>query len=231
MATFLTITQNGFNFNVHEADKLKADEEWGIERVAAFMSVHHVLSTMATKYMKGMTLRPAVASIMYTLNCDAVTSRDLDKLTGYLVPKLCDIYTSDGWGFLGGALSKVLDDVEKLALDHIASEEEPIEILGKTCTPPKFLSRPSKLEYDAIIAKDKAAEQALWDRFKEVLNSGKAAGHHIQMREGPNVYTCVIIKVSPKCIYCDVKDEYGRLLQSGARFPRDSKRFIIASFR
>lgn len=231
MATFLTITQNGFNFNVHEADKLKSDEEWGIERVAAFMSVHHVLNTMATKYMKGRTLRPVVASIMYTLNCDKATSRDLDKLTGYLVPKLCGIYTSDGWGFLGGPLTKVLDGVEKLALDHIAAEEAPIEVLGKTCTPPKFLSRPSKEEYDIIVAKDKAAEQALWDRFKEVLNSGKARGHRIQMREGSNEYTCIIVKVSTRCVYCDVKDEFGRLLQSGARFPKDSKRFIIASFK
>lgn len=231
MATFLTITQNGFNFNVHEADKLKSDEEWGIERVAAFMSVHHVLNTMATKYMKGRTLRPVVASIMYTLNCDKATSRDLDKLTGYLVPKLCGIYTSDGWGFLGGPLTKVLDGVEKLALDHIAAEEAPIEVLGKTCTPPKFLSRPSKEEYDIIVAKDKAAEQALWDRFKEVLNSGKAQGHRIQMREGSNEYTCVIVSVSARCVYCDVKDEFGRLLQSGARFPKDSKRFIIASFK
>lgn len=231
MATFLTITQNGFNFNVHEADKLKSDEEWGIERVAAFMSVHHVLNTMATKYMKGLTLRPVIASIMYTLKCDEATSRDIDKLTGYLVPKLCGIYTSDGWGFLGGSLSRVLDDVEKLAIDYITAEEAPITVLGKTCAPPKFLSRPSKEEYDIIVAKDKAAEQALWDRFKEVLNSGKAEGHHIQMREGSNVYTCIIVKVSPKCVYCDVKDEYGRLLQSGARFPRDSKRFIIASFK
>lgn len=231
MATFLTITQNGYNFTVHEADTLKSDEEWGIERVAAFMSVHHVLNAMATKYMKGMTLRPIIASIMYTLNCDEVTSRDLDKLTGYLVPKLCDIYTSDGWGFLGGPLAQVLDAVEKLALDHIAAEEAPIEVMGKTCTPPRFLSRPSKEEYDIRIAKDQAAEQALWDRFKEVLDSGKAEGHCIQMREGSNVYTCIIVKVSPRCVYCDVKDEYGRLLQTGARFPRDSKRFIIASFR
>lgn len=231
MATFLTITQNGYNFTVHEADTLKSDEEWGIERVAAFMSVHHVLNAMATKYMKGMTLRPIIASIMYTLNCDEVTSRDLDKLTGYLVPKLCDIYTSDGWGFLGGPLAQVLDAVEKLTLDHIAAEEAPIEVMGKTCTPPRFLSRPSKEEYDIRIAKDQAAEQALWDRFKEVLNSGKAEGHRIQMREGSNVYTCIIVKVSPRCVYCDVKDEYGRLLQTGARFPRDSKRFIIASFR
>lgn len=231
MATFLTITQNGYNFTVHEADTLKSDEEWCIERVAAFMSVHHVLNAMATKYMKGMTLRPIIASIMYTLNCDEVTSRDLDKLTGYLVPKLCDIYTSDGWGFLGGPLAQVLDAVEKLALDHIAAEEAPIEVMGKTCTPPRFLSRPSKEEYDIRIAKDQAAEQALWDRFKEVLNSGKAEGHRIQMREGSNVYTCIIVKVSPRCVYCDVKDEYGRLLQTGARFPRDSKRFIIASFK
>lgn len=231
MATFLTITQNGYTFIAHEADKLKSDEEWSIERVAAFMSVHHVLNTMATKYMKGMTLRPAVASIMYTLNCDEASSRDIDKLTGYLVPKLCGIYTSDGWGFLGGPLAQVLDSVEKLALDHIAAEEAPIDVLGKKVASPKFLSRPSKQEYDALLAQDQAAEQELWNRFNEVLDSGRAKGHHIKMREDSNEYTCVIVSVSAKCVYCDVKDEYGRLLQSGARFPRNSKRFVIASFR
>ena len=49
MATFLTITQNGFNFNVHEADKLKPDEEWGIERVAAKFTKETPYSTVKIK--------------------------------------------------------------------------------------------------------------------------------------------------------------------------------------
>lgn len=231
MATFLTITQKGYTFIAHEADKMKTDEEWSIERVAAFMSVHHTLNTMATRYAKGVTFRPAAASIMYSLECDEPTSRDLDKLTQYLVPKLCGIYTSDGWGFLGGPLKKVLDDVEKLALDYVADEQAPMQIFGKEVIPSPFYSRPSEAEYRALTEETAAAEKALWDKFKAVLDSGKAAGHRIKMREGSNIYTCIIVKVSPRCVYCDVKDEYNRLLQSGARFPRDSKRFIIESFK
>lgn len=232
MAKFLTITQNGFTFTVHDADKLVADEEWGIERVSAFISLHHVLNVMATRYTKGMTFRLSVASIMYTLKCDSVTSKDLNKLNNYLIRELCGIYDDpQRQGFLGRPLSVVLDDIEVKALDYIKESEAPVEALGKTVTPPPFFSRPSKAEYDAQVAGEKAVEQQLWDNFRAVLDSGHAHGHSIKMRDGSNVYTCYITKVSPKCIYCDVKDEYNRLLQSGARFPRDSKRFIIGTFR
>lgn len=231
-AKFLTIAQEGYDFIVHDADKLVNDERWGVERVAAFMSVHHVLNVMATKYVKGMTFKPTVAAIQYTLHCDAVTSEDINKITAFLVPKLCAIYSdTTKQGFLGRPLNMVLDEVTNMVLDHIKSEEAPLEVFGQIVKPKPFLSRPSKAEYDAEIERSKAIEQELWDKFRAVLNSGKAAGHRIQIREGSNIYIGIITKVSPKCVYCDVRDEYNRLLQHGARFPRDSKRFIIESFR
>ena len=232
MATFYTITQKGFNFTLHEADKLKKDEEWSIERVAAFMSVHHVLNIEATKYAKGMTYRPAVAAIQYTLKCDEATSADINKLTKYLVPKLCAMYDDqDRQGFLGKPLSTLLDEIEIMANEFVQEHQAPIEVFGKLVTPSPFYSRPTRLEYDSIEADHQAFEQSLWDKYREVLNSGNAAGHRIKMREGSNLYTCVITRVSDKCVYCDVKDEFGRTLQTGARFPKESKRFLIDTFR
>lgn len=232
MAKFLTITQKGYTFQVHDADKLVADETWTIERVAAFMSVHHVLNVMATKYAKGLTLRPAVAAIQYTLKCDEVTSADINKLNQYLVSKLIGIYQDPTQqNLLGRPLSAVLDEVTAIADHHVLHEQEPIEVLGRVITPPPFYSRPSKMEYDAIVEKEAAIEQAYWDKFNECLSNGTAQGHKILIREGSNVYTGIIVNVSPKCVYCDIKDEYGRLIQSGARFPRDSKRFVIESFK
>ena len=232
MAEFWTITQKGFNFIRHNADKLVRDEEWSIERVAAFMAVHHTLNIMATKYAKGITLRPKVACIQYTLQCDPQTSADLDKLTTALVPKLCAIYSApETQGYLGRPLNLVLDDVVALAQDYIAKEEAPFEVFGQPVTPPPFYSRPSKQEYDAIQEQEQAREKAYWDNFKNALESGAALQHKILIREGANTYTGIIVGVTARCVYVDLKDEYGRLLQHKARLPRNSPRFIIESFR
>lgn len=230
MAKFLTITQKGYTFTVHDADKLVRDEEWNIERVSAFMSIHHTLNVMATKYAKGITYRPAIACIMYTLNCDPDTSKDLDKLNSYLIGKLCSMYENpDQQRLLGRQLSHVLDEIEVMALDYIKAKEAPIEVFGKQVSPGPFFTRPSKLEYDTLLEREQAQEQRYWDRLDELVKAGTAHGHKILIRDGSNTYTGIITATSAKCIYCDVKDEYGRLIQSGARFPKDSKRFIIES--
>ena len=232
MAEFWTITQKGFNFIRHNADKLVEDEEWSIERVAAFMAVHHTLNVMATRYSKGLTLRPKIASIQYTLKCDQRSSADLNRLTRAIVPKLCAYYDApDTQGFLGRPLDIVLDDVVKLVQDYVAQREAPIEVFGETLTPPPFYSRPSKQEYDAIQEQEQATEQAYWDKFKKALEDGTAVNHRIKIREGANTYTGTIIEITARCIYVDLKDEYGRLLQHHARLPRNSPRFIIESFR
>ena len=232
MADFWTITQRGFNFIRHTSDKLVEDAEWSIERVAAFMAVHHTLNVMATRYSKGLTRRPKIACIQYTLKCDPQTSADLDKLTKALVPKLCAYYNAtETQSYLGRPLEIVLDDVVKLAQDYVAKEEAPVEVLGKTVTPPPFYSRPSKQEYDAIQEREQAQEQAYWDKFKKALEAGTAMNHKILIREGANTYTGIIIGVTARCVYVDLKDEYGRLLQHNARLPRNSPRFIIESFR
>lgn len=232
MAEFWTITQKGFNFTRHNADKLIEDEEWNIERVAAFMAVHHTLNIMATRYAKGLTLKPKIATIQYTLKCDPPTSTDLNRLTKAIVPKLCAYYTApDTQGFLGRPLDIVLDDVVKLVQDYVAQRETPFEVFGETVTPPPFYSRPSKMEYDAIQEKEQAREQAYWDKFKKALEDGTAMNHRIKIREGANTYTGIIIGVTARCVYVDLKDEYGRLLQHNARLPRNSPRFIIESFR
>lgn len=230
-AKFLTITQKGYTFIVHDSDKSVPDEEWSIERVAAFISVHYTLNVMATKYQKGQTFRTTVAAIQYTYNADEPTSRDIEKLTNYLAPKLCSMYSDPTQqGFLGRPLSMVLDDVVAMAEHHVHTEEAPIEVFGQKVTPKPFYSRPSKQEYDAELELQQGAEKAMWDHFKNVLNSGSAAGHRISVREGANIYSATIVKVSEKCIYCDIRDEFNRLLQKGARLPRNSSRLIIESF-
>ena len=84
---------------------------------------------------------------------------------------------------------------------------------------------------DAIQEQEQATEQAYWDKFKKALEDGTAVNHRIKIREGANTYTGTIIEITARCIYVDLKDEYGRLLQHHARLPRNSPRFIIESFR
>lgn len=232
-AKFLTITQRGADFIVHDSsDKSIKDETWGIERLAAFMAYHYTLNTCARKYVKGATFVPAVGAIQYTCEgFDEPTSRDIDKLTAYLVPKLCSFYSDPTkQGYLGRPLPKVLDDVEALAKEWVESEEKPFEAFGKTVTPKRFYSRATREEYDEELRLREEQSKLMWDRFRDVLNSGKAAGHRISIREGKNIYSGIITKVSEKSVYCDLKDEYGRVLQTGARIPKNSPRLIIESF-
>lgn len=232
-AKFMTFTQHGADFIVHDSsDKSIKDETWGIERLAAFMSYHYTLNTCARKYMKGATFVPAVGAIQYSCEgFDQPTSRDIDKLTAYLVPRLCAFYSDPTkQGYLGRPLPQVLDDVEALAKEWVANEETPFEAFGQVTPRPRFYSRPTREEYDEELRLKEEKSKLMWDRFRDVLNSGKAAGHRISIREGKNVYSAIITKVSEKSVYCDLKDEYGRVLQSGARIPRNSPRFIIESF-
>lgn len=232
-AKFMTITQHGADFIVHDSsDKTIKDETWGIERLAAFMSYHYTLNTCARNYRKGATFVPAVGAIQYSCEgFDQATSRDIDKLTSYLVPKLCSYYWDPTkQGYLGRPLRIVLDDVEALAKEWVESEEAPFEAFGQVSERPRFYSRPTREEYDEELKLREDKSKLMWDRFRDVLNSDKAAGHRISIREGRNVYSATIVKVSEKSVYCDIKDEFGRVLQKGARLPRNSPRFIIESF-
>jgi hypothetical protein len=232
MAKFLTITQRGYTFVVHDADKLIADEEWTIERVASFMSLHNVLNTSATRYSKGITFRPAIATIMYTLNCDSATSKDLDKLSRYLIPKISDSYNdADRQSLLGKPLATVLDALEQAAITHVQEAEAPMTVFGKEVPQPRFYQRPTEQEYNAELERATAQEKRYWDNFKSALSEGRALHHKILIRDGSNVYTGTITGVTAKCVYCDMVDEYGRLIQKDARLPKDSSRFIIESFR
>lgn len=231
MAKFLTITQQGYNFIVHDADKLIADEEWGIERVAAFMSLHNVLNTSATRYSKGITFRPAIAAIMYTLKCDSLTSKDLDKLSRYLIPKISDSYNdADRQSLLGRPLATVLDALEAIAVTHVQESEAPIEVFGQIVQQPRFYQRPTEQEYNAELERARNQEQKYWENFRKALAEGRALHHKMLIREGANTYTGTITGVTAKCVYFDIVDEYGRLIQKDARIPKDSSRLIIESF-
>lgn len=231
MAKFWTITQNGYNFIVHDADKLVADEEWGIERVTAFICLHNVLNTSATRYSKGITFRPAIAAIMYTLKCDQATSKDINKLSHFLIPKITDSYTdADRQSLLGRPLATVLDALEQSAISYIAQAEAPITVFGKEVPQPRFYSRPTESEYTAELERARNQEQRYWDNFKKHLTEGTALHHKILIRDGANIYTGTITGVTAKCVYCDMVDEYGRLIQKDARLPKNSPRFIIESF-
>lgn len=231
MAEFWTITQKGYTFNWHNADKLIADEEWSIERVASFIAIHHVLNIMATRYSKGLTMRPKVAAIQYTLKCDPESSKDINKLTKYLVPQLCSLYNNvETQSYLGRPLNLVLDDVTVMAQEYVSKQEAPIEVFGKMVKPDRFYSRPTQQEYDAILEKEQRQEQRYWEKFKEVLDSGSVHGHRILVRDGNDTYTAYLKSVTKLCVYVDLKDEYGRLVQTNARMPRNSPRFIIESF-
>lgn len=231
MATFLNIEQDGYYFTVHNNDKMVADETWTIERVAAFMALHHTLNVKATRYVKGLTFRTAVAAIIYTLTCDPESSKDINKITNWLVAQLCEMYDDDSrQGLLGRPLNLILDDLTKMVEDHIKDVTQPTEVFGKVVPAEPFFSRPSKEEYDAVLEREKRQEQAYWNRFTEELNNGTAIKRKILVRDGHETLTAIIVGITPKSIVCDLFNEYNQKVESSKRIPKNSTRLIIESY-
>ena len=79
------IQQDGFDFIYKSTENYqKIVQRWSIERVAAYMSVIHVVQVKYTRCYSRITYCPKLGMTFYELqNTDTATNRDIDKLTSY----------------------------------------------------------------------------------------------------------------------------------------------------
>lgn len=143
-----TITQTGYDFIYRQrvSGRLPIVETWGIERVAAYMFLIEFYRVRSQRYVGSFTFVSRVGNIQYELSeCDKETNHDLDKLTKVLLP-----YTSDDLCTMWyTSFDMALNMAEKMIKEKIALAEEPYEMLGQKITPPRFLTRPTREEYEA----------------------------------------------------------------------------------
>lgn len=165
----ITITQNGYNF-VYRAPvpgQSPRVEEWGIERVGAFVFLVEFYRINSQKYVGKYTLVAAVGSIQYELDgFDKDTNRDIDKLTRLLMP-----YTTPELKIMWYTqFNKALDMAERMLKEKVADLEAPYEVAGNIFTPKPFYQRMSKADYDEKVKADmEAARTAVGATIDDVL--------------------------------------------------------------
>ena len=228
------IQQDGFEFIYRSTENYqRIVQRWSIERVAAYMTVIHVVQVRYTKYYSHITYCPKLGMTFYELqNTDEATNRDIDKLTSYLSAYLSR-ELDNGSTILSAPLPDVLDTLEQKLKNHVQASEEPINVLGQMYTPPKFYSRPSKEVYDAEKLKAEREATERKEALARALNSDSCIGKRVKISYGSDVYTGYITRTTDKSIYVDVYDIYpaGRaVIQLNARLPKTSTRIISCVF-
>lgn len=144
-----TITQNGYDFiyRTKRSGQAPVVENWGIERVAAFIFLVEFHRLRSQRCIRNFTFVSRYGSIQYELeNFDHATYRDVDKLTKILLPytddKLCTIfYTS---------FEKGLDLGEHILKEKVSHVEEYYNALDDSTSETRFYTRPTREEYEKI---------------------------------------------------------------------------------
>lgn len=228
------IQQDGFDFIYKATENYQRNvQHWSIERVAAYMSVIHVVQVKYTRYYSRITYCPKLGMTYYDLqNTDEATNRDLDKLTRYLSSYLLR-ELEDGSDVISAPLPEVLDKLEAHLKDYVTQSEEPFEVLGKKCYPPKFYSRPTREAYEAERIKAEAEANERKAALAQALSTDKCIGKRVKISYGADVYVGRIVRITDKSIYVDVYDcppaSYA-VVQLNARLPKTSTRIVSGVF-
>lgn len=224
------IMQDGFDFQFKTTENYqRIVQTWSIERVAAYMSVIHVVQVRYTKYYSHITYCPRLGMTYYELqNTDPPTNKDLNKLTAYMS---CYLFgkLEEGSDILSAPLPEVLDKLEAILKKHVEEAEAPLNVLGQIYTPPKYYSRPSREVYEAARKQAEAEAAARKNALATALSSDSCVGKRLKISYGDDIYVGYITRVTDKSIYVDVYDVYpaGRsVVQLNARLPKTSTRIV-----
>lgn len=232
MAT--TIKQNGFDFTyIHKVPGSLPDvQTWGIEKVASFMFLIEFHRLESQRYQKGFTRISRYGRIQYELEeIDDKTYSDLDLMTkrlNLIVSSDKDRETlylmefTDGLDFLEAKLKTYIEDANK-----------PVEVFGKSFIPGTEFTRPSKEEYDELLAEKRAREdeeaRLLAERRTKTQTSSitpVATGQIIRfdfIKHG--VLECKVIGVVGRSYICEVYKD-GKCIDNACKIGRTSKRIV-----
>lgn len=225
------IQQDGFDFIYRATENYqRIVQRWSIERVAAYMSVIHVVQTKYTRYFSHITYCPKLGMTYYELqNTDEATNRDIDKLTSYMSSYLYR-ELDKGNPILSAPLPIVLDKLEQQLKDYVVTNEQPINVLGQMYTPPKFYSRPTREVYDAQKQQAEAEANARKEALASALSTDQCVGKRLKVSYGEDTYVGRIIRITDKSVYLDVYADGHVVIQLNARLPKTSTRIVSGVF-
>ena len=225
------IQQDGFDFIYRATENYqRIVQRWSIERVAAYMSVIHVVQTKYTRYFSHITYCPKLGMTFYELqNTDEATNRDIDKLTSYMSSYLYR-ELDKGNPILSAPLPIVLDKLEQQLKDYVVTNEQPINVLGQMYTPPKFYSRPTQEVYDAQKQQAEAEANARKEALASALSTDQCVGKRLKVSYGEDIYIGRIIRITDKSVYLDVYADGHVVIQLNARLPKTSTRIVSGVF-
>lgn len=220
------LIQTGYNFRYTATTGGNViDEEWGIERVAAYMCIVEANRMLSQRYEKYRTYCSRIGMTLYDVEfLDSATKVDLNTLINKFLPEVLDT-DNDNIKYLGMPLNTALDALEAKVKDLIVDEESPIEAFGQIYTPDKLLTRPTAEEYSEIVAK-KAEKEA---KFRKELNEQIAegvVGKKVTVICNDHECECRVTKESDKYLYLTVYDDGGAVIQTDMRVPKTSKKFV-----
>lgn len=225
----ITITQLGHNFKFRDKQKgvPAIEEDWGIERVAAFMFLNEWYRLNNQKYMKGATyIRGAK---QYELeNFDVDTNKDIDKLMRVLTPyggDPTDLKKNVSCIFFT-EFNKAITLGEDLIKKYIRNAEKPVTIFGESVEPDKFLQRPTQEEYDHMIEEETK-------RQEEIMNSslaGVGTGERIRVMFGtkngaPQILLCEVIRQNDNWYWVNAFRD-GSVVKKNQKIKKDGYRVV-----
>ena len=220
------ITQQGYKFHYsNQSKKLPVEQEWSLERVAAYMCIIEACRILSQRYEQAKTYCSKLGMTMYELeNLDAETRKDLNTLTTKFLSEVLETAQDDP-AFLAKPLSAVLDGFEEKVSEMIKDAELPIEAFGSVIEPEPLLTRPTEDEYEERLSAESIKESKKRRRLLKQIADG-VVGKHVKIEYGNYENDALVTKQTDKYLYLTVYDDSKCVLREDMRVPIYSNRYI-----
>ena len=219
------ITQQGYRFHYsNQSKKLPVEQEWSLERVAAYMCIIEACRILSQRYEQAKTYCSRIGMTMYELeNLDAETRKDLNTLTTKFLSEVLETAQDDP-AFLAKPLSAVLDGFEDKVADMIRDAEIPIEAFGSMIEPTPLLTRPTEDEYNERLSEQAVKDSENRRKLLKQIAEG-VTGKYVKIEYGNYTQKALVTKQTDKYFYLTVYDDSECVLQENMRVPIYSNRF------
>ena len=219
------ITQQGYKFHYsNQSKKLPVEQEWSLERVAAYMCIIEACRILSQRYEQAKTYCSRLGMTAYELeNLDAETRKDLNTLTTKFLSEVLETAHDDP-AFLAKPLSAVLDGFEEKMSEMIKDAELPIEAFGSVIEPAPLLTRPSEDEYNERLLNESVMESEERRKLLKQIADG-VVGKYVKIEYGNYEQKAVVTKQTDKYLYLTVYDDVDCVLHENMRVPVYTTRY------
>ena len=220
------ITQQGYKFHYsNQSKKLPVEQEWSLERVAAYMCIIEACRILSQRYEQAKTYCNRLGMTAYELeNLDAETRKDLNTLTTKFLSEVLETAQDDP-ELLAKPLGAVLDGFEEKVSEMIKDAELPIDAFGSIIEPAPLLTRPSADEYEDRLSAESVKENEKRRKLLKQIADG-VTGKYVNIEYGNYENVAKVDKQTDKYLYLTVYDDSKCVLREDMRVPIYSNRYV-----